>query len=102
MCSSDLPNGMIAEGRVLAARHGADLNSIRRWLAWSHLRRGERRLAVRAYARAALAGNVSSLGRAAVAAVWANPMTFGIGSRSGTAPWPLTAQAWLNTTIQCR
>ena len=96
------PNGMIAEGRVLAARHGADLNSIRRWLAWSHLRRGERRLAVRAYARAALAGNVSSLGRAAVAAVWANPMTFGIGSRSGTAPWPLTAQAWLNTTIQCR
>lgn len=86
------PNGMIAEGRVLAARHGADLNSIRRWMAWSHLRRGERGLAVRAYARAALAGNLSSLGRAAAAALHARPTT--LRRRPANVEWQHAA-SWL-------
>jgi glycosyltransferase involved in cell wall biosynthesis len=91
------PNGMIAEGRILEARHGADLNSIRRWLAWSHLRRGERHLAVRAYARAALAGDVSSLGRAAVAALHSSPMTFRNRPLSGSLEWQQSAESWLRS-----
>jgi glycosyltransferase involved in cell wall biosynthesis len=88
--------GMIAEGRVLQARHGADLNSIRRWLAWSHLRRGERGLAVRAYARAALAGNVSSLGRAAVAILHPRPTAIQTRLASGLG-WQQPAEAWLRS-----
>jgi glycosyltransferase involved in cell wall biosynthesis len=91
------PNGMIAEGRILKARHGADLNSIRRWLAWSHLRRGERRLAVRAYARAALAGDVSSLGRAAVAVFHSSPMTFRSRPLPGAVVWQQAAESWLRS-----
>jgi glycosyltransferase involved in cell wall biosynthesis len=94
------PNGMIAEGRILEARHGADLNSIRRWLAWSHLRRGERRLALRAYARAALAGDVSSLGRAAVVALHSSPMTFRRRPRAGTVEWHHAAESWLRALAE--
>ncbi len=89
------PDGMIAEGRILEARHGADLNSIRRWMAWSHLRRGERRLALRAYARAALAGDVLSLGRAAVVALHSRPMTFRRRPRAGAVEWHHAAESWL-------
>jgi glycosyltransferase involved in cell wall biosynthesis len=89
------PDGMIAEGRILAARHGADLNSIRRWLAWSHLRRGERLLALRAYARAAFAGNVSSLGRAALTILHSSPMTFRSRPLSGRVEWQHAAESWL-------
>jgi glycosyltransferase involved in cell wall biosynthesis len=89
------PNGMIAEGRILEARHGANLNSIRRWLAWSHLRRGERRLAFRAYARAALAGDVSSLGRAAVVALHSSPMTSRGRPVAGSVEWQHAAESWL-------
>jgi len=89
------PNGMIAEGRILEARHGADLNSIRRRVAWSHLRRGERRLALRAYARAALAGDVSSLARAALVALHPSPMTFRRRRVSGSVEWQHAAESWL-------
>lgn len=90
------PDGMIAEGRILEARHGADLNSIRRWLAWSHLRRGERRLALRAYAQAALAGNISSLGRAAVAVLHSSPLTFRRSRPlSRHREWQHAAESWL-------
>jgi glycosyltransferase involved in cell wall biosynthesis len=91
------PNDMIAEGRILEARHGADLNSIRRWLAWSHLRRGERHLAVRAYVRAALAGNVSSLGRAAVAALHSRPTTIRRRTVSASVEWQRAAESWLRS-----
>jgi glycosyltransferase involved in cell wall biosynthesis len=90
------PSGMIAEGRILEGRHGANLNSIRRWLAWSHLRKGERHLAVRAYARAALAGDVSSFGRAAVAVLHSSPMTFGGRGFSRNAEWQRAAESWLH------
>jgi glycosyltransferase involved in cell wall biosynthesis len=94
------PDGMIAEGRILEARYGADLNSIRRWLAWSHLRRGERRLAVRAYAGAVLAGNISSLGRAAVAVLHPRPTTFTRPRLSGSVEWCQTAQPWLRSLAE--
>ena len=89
------PRGMIPEGRILAARHGADLNSIRRWLAWSHLRKGERGLAVRAYARAALSGDLSSLGRAAVAALHPAPMTCRTRPLAEHTEWHRSAESWL-------
>jgi len=92
------PDGMMAEGRLLEARHGANLNSIRRWRAWSHLRRGERRLAVRAYARAVLAGDVSSLGRAAVAVLDPSPATFRVPRPGRNHEWHRAAAAWLNPT----
>lgn len=90
--------GMMAEGRILAERHGTDLNSVRRWQAWSHLRRGERGRAVRVYAEAALAGNVSSLGRAAVAAFHPNPTTVGRPRRRAMSnDWYRAAEPWLRT-----
>jgi hypothetical protein len=64
---------MIAEARVLRNRHGADLTSIRRWLAWSHLRRGRRRDAIAAYAVAAASGDFTSIGRAILAALHPRP-----------------------------
>jgi glycosyltransferase involved in cell wall biosynthesis len=88
---------MITEGRIVAARHGANLNSIRRWLAWSHLRRGERLLAFRAYARAALDGDISSLGRAAVVALHPRPMTFHRRPRAESVEWQRSAESWLCT-----
>jgi glycosyltransferase involved in cell wall biosynthesis len=91
------PDGMIAEGRVLKARYGADLNSIRRWLAWSHLRRGERRLAARAYAEAAVAGNISSLGRAAVAVLHPRLTKSTRPRPSRNGEWCRAAEPWLRT-----
>jgi glycosyltransferase involved in cell wall biosynthesis len=88
-------NGMIAEGRLIEARYGADLNSIRRWLGWSYLRRGQRRQAVGAYTRAALSGNVSSLGRAAVAAFHPAPMSLARRPRSEDREWHRAAEPWL-------
>ena len=89
------PKGMILEGRVLAARHGADLNSIRRWLAWSHLRRGERRQAIGSYARAVLAGDVTSLARAAVAVLDPSPTTCRLRRRPAEPAWHRAAAEWL-------
>jgi hypothetical protein len=89
--------GMIAEGRILEARHGADLTSIRRWLAWSHLRKGERRLAAQAYVGAVFAGDLSSLGRAAVAVLHSSPTTAGRrGSLPCTDAWQFGAASWLH------
>jgi glycosyltransferase involved in cell wall biosynthesis len=92
------PNGMIREARVLSARHGADLTSIRRWLAWSHLRRGERRHAVRSYARAVLAGDLTSLARAAVAVLDRSPTTFRLRRGRPASSWHLAAAEWLPRT----
>ena len=91
------PKGMITEGRILEARHGTDLNSIRRWLAWSHLRRGERSPAVRAYLRAVLAGNIPSLGRAAVALLHPGPMTFRRRHLRENVEWQRSAESWLRS-----
>ncbi len=93
--------GMIAEARVLRDRHGADLNSIRRWLAWSHLRRGRRREAVGAYARAVASGDLRSAGRAAVAALHPRPTA---ARRRPPNPadveWTESARAWVRAAAE--
>jgi glycosyltransferase involved in cell wall biosynthesis len=88
--------GMLTEGRVLRDRHGVDLNGVRRWLAWSHLRHGRRRRAVAAYARSALAGDVASLGRAAVAAIHPAPTSVRTRARrSLDVDWVEAARSWV-------
>jgi glycosyltransferase involved in cell wall biosynthesis len=88
--------GMMAEAQVLHDRHGADLNSIRRWLAWSQLRRGRRREAVGAYARAVASGDLASVGRVAVAALHPRPTAVrGRASADEDLEWLASARAWV-------
>jgi glycosyltransferase involved in cell wall biosynthesis len=90
-------DGLIGEGRILEARHGANLNTVRRWVAWSHLRRGERRLAFRMYGQAILSGDLSSVGRAAVVALHPRPTTVHRRPRTGSREWQHSAESWLRT-----
>jgi glycosyltransferase involved in cell wall biosynthesis len=87
---------MLDEARMLEARHRADRASILRWLAWSSLRRGRRRDAIRAYAGAVAAGDVRSLGRAVVAGLHPRPTAL---RRPRATPasveWRRKAEAWL-------
>jgi glycosyltransferase involved in cell wall biosynthesis len=89
--------GMVAEARVLQARHGADPRAIHRWAAWSQLRAGHRWAAVAAYAAAVRTGDVASVARSAVALLSPHPTLVRRPLRqAATAPdWPLGAQAWL-------
>jgi glycosyltransferase involved in cell wall biosynthesis len=86
--------GMMTEGRLLRERHGIDLNSVRRWLAWSHLRQGHRAAATLAYVRAATTGDLLSIARAAVAAVHPRPASLGRGGGDDTG-WARSAAAWI-------
>lgn len=89
--------GMVAEAKVLAARHHADPVSIYRWAAWSSLRAGRRRAAVASYARAVAAGDLSSIFRAAVAIGLPRPTR--VRSLTLARPdlaWQQEAQNWLN------
>jgi glycosyltransferase involved in cell wall biosynthesis len=90
--------GMLAEARTLEARHGADRTVILRWAAWSHLRAGRRRAALRAYAAAVLAGDAASLARASVALLHPRPTAAHRPSRPSAADlaWLETAQGWLD------
>jgi glycosyltransferase involved in cell wall biosynthesis len=93
--------GMMAEAEVLRERHGADPASIRRWLAWSHLRRGNRRAAIGAYARAVAVGDVSSVARAAVAALHPHPTAARRRPPSdAVAAWIVTARPWLDAASE--
>jgi glycosyltransferase involved in cell wall biosynthesis len=88
--------GMVDEARVLESRYGADRASIYRWLAWSELRRGRRREAIRAYARASMAGDLSSLVRMAVAAAHPRPTSLRGGRASPVSlAWQRGASEWL-------
>ena len=89
--------GMVAEARVLQARHGADPRAIHRWAAWSQLRAGHRWAAVAAYAAAVRTGDVASVARSAVALLSPHPTLVRRPLRqAATAPdWQLGAQAWL-------
>jgi glycosyltransferase involved in cell wall biosynthesis len=92
--------GMIAEGRVLRDRHGADLTSIRRWVAWSHLRRGRRRDAVATYAVAAASGDLTSVGRAIVAALHPRPTEARRRPPSqDDLAWIDEARGWVRTAV---
>jgi glycosyltransferase involved in cell wall biosynthesis len=88
--------GMLEEARILAARHRVDVRSIDRWIAWSHLRRGERGRALAAYVRAVRAGDVASLGRLAVAAVHPRPLVLGAHrDTAASRAWRRQAVAWV-------
>ena len=89
--------GMMAEAEVLRDRHGADPKSIRRWLAWSHLRRGDRREAVGAYARAVAAGDLASVGRAAIAAVHPRPTSVRRRAPTDGVAWSASAREWVRS-----
>ena len=93
--------GMLAEASALEARHGADRTAILRWAAWSHLRTGRRRPALRAYAGAVLAGDVASLARAAVALLHPRPSTVRRPSRPSAteAAWIAAGQRWLEASF---
>ena len=95
--------GMLAEASVLHARHGADRRAILRWAAWSHLRAGRRRPALRAYAGAVLAGDLASLARAAVALVHPQPTTVrrpSPGPSPADATWAGAARQWLEESVE--
>jgi glycosyltransferase involved in cell wall biosynthesis len=94
--------GMLAEASALAARHGVDRTAILRWAAWSHLRIGHRRAALRAYAGAVLAGDVASLARAAVALLHPRPMTVRRPTRPSSADvtWLAAARGWLDESLE--
>jgi Glycosyl transferase family 2 len=93
--------GMLAEARALEARHGVDRTAILRWAAWSHLRTGHRRAALRAYANAVLAGDVASLARVAMAVLHPRPATARRPWRSPSTDlsWLAAAQAWLDESL---
>lgn len=67
-----------------------------RWIAWSCLRMGQRRKAVRAYLRAAATGDLLSLGRAAIGVI--DPaIARRRSSRHGSDPgWAAQAEKWLH------
>jgi glycosyltransferase involved in cell wall biosynthesis len=90
--------GMLAEASTLEARHGADRTAILRWAAWSQLRTGQRRAALRAYAGAVLAGDVASLARAAVALLHPRPSSVRRRSRPSAtdAAWIAAGRRWLD------
>jgi glycosyltransferase involved in cell wall biosynthesis len=87
--------GMLEEARILEARHGADPASIYRWLAWSHLRLGQRGRAVRAYLGAVRAGDPSSLLRAGAALVRPRPTAPRGKASAETRRWLEPAERWL-------
>jgi glycosyltransferase involved in cell wall biosynthesis len=93
--------GMLAEASALEARHGADRTAILRWAAWSHLRMGHRRAALRAYAGAVLAGDVASLARAAVALLHPRPTMVRRPARPAArdVTWLALAQRWLDESL---
>jgi glycosyltransferase involved in cell wall biosynthesis len=89
--------GMVAEARMLQARHGADPATVHRWAAWSQLRAGRRWAAVAAYAAAVRTGDLASVARSAVALLSPRPTLVRPPlRRAAAAPdWHLAAQAWL-------
>jgi glycosyltransferase involved in cell wall biosynthesis len=86
---------MLADLDVIGRRHHIPVDRARheRWAAWMCLEDGRRWAALRHYARAVLAGDPASLGRAAVALV--NPQ---VTRRRAprTDPWAVEAQEWLD------
>lgn len=85
------------EARVGAPRgaRGVDRAFAHRWAAWHLLRAGQRRAAVAAYARAVAAGDLGSLGRAAVAIAYPGVAQRRL-TRYGVDPaWIAGADAWL-------
>jgi glycosyltransferase involved in cell wall biosynthesis len=91
-------NSMVTEPMRLAKRYGiaVDVAAMHRRAAWTALRAGDRRNAMRHYTRAVARGDVRSIARAAFALVQpfgANNAMFGLLRRD--PPWVADAQQWL-------
>ena len=87
---------MLADIEVIAKRHSIPIDRARhqRWAAWMCLEDGRRGAAVRHYMRAVAHGDLTSLGRAAVALAHA-----GLARPNRSRPddrWTQEAQAWLD------
>ena len=96
MASRDVDR-MLADIEVIASRHGIPVDRARhqRWAAWTCLEDGRQAQALRHYARAAMAGDLASIGRAAVATVYPR-----VARRPRSLPtddWAREAQTWLNS-----
>ena len=85
---------MLADIQVVARRHAIPADKARheRWAAWMCLQAGQRAMAVRHYVHAAAAGDIPSLGRAAVALLYSGVTR----PRSRPDKWGEEAQRWLN------
>jgi glycosyltransferase involved in cell wall biosynthesis len=86
---------MLADIEVIAHRHGIPMDRARheRWAAWMCLEDGRRGAALRHYAGAVMAGDLASLGRAALALVHPRVAR---RRRLLTDGWAREAQVWLN------
>jgi glycosyltransferase involved in cell wall biosynthesis len=86
----------ILERRYAGLRRGAPVDRayVHRWIAWSAARMGRRRDALHAYARAVLAGDVASLGRAAVAVAFPSILTWRMRDTSDSR-YAALAWEWL-------
>lgn len=82
------------ELHVIAERYGhaVDASYVHRWIAWSHLRSGDRFAAARRYASAVRAGDAKSAGR--LAAALASPSRATQGNKPDPA-WAAAADRWL-------
>jgi len=87
---------MLADIDTIAHRHGIPVDRARheRWAAWICLEDGRRAVALRHYARAVMAGDFISLGRAAVALI--DPRVTRRRWPSHDDGWAFEAQTWLN------
>ena len=95
-------DSIVREPEVLAARYGIDIDrpAVLRRAAWTLLRAGRRLDAARYYLRAAAAGDVRSLARAAVAiahpAAGSERLFRLLPSPPGAAEWRADARRWLD------
>lgn len=82
------------ELHVIAERYGhtVDASYVHRWIAWSHLRSGDRFAAARRYGKAMQAGDPKSAGRMAAALV--SPSLATQGNKPDPA-WAAEADRWL-------
>ena len=87
---------MLADIEIVARRHGIPVDRARheRWAAWMCLEDKRRAGALRHYARAVMAGDFVSLGRAAIALI--DPQV-ARRRRSHHDGWAVDAQRWLKT-----
>src|SRR5262249_13376235 len=94
--ASRVVDQMLADIDTISHRHSIPVDRARheRWAAWMSLEDGRRAVALHHYARAVMAGDFVSLGRAAVALIDPRVTHRGPPHDDG---WALEAQTWLNT-----
>ena len=90
----------ILERRYERLRYGAPMDRayVHRWIAWSAARMGRRRDALHAYARAVLAGDLTSLGRAAVVVTFPSLVTWRMRSGSDSR-YSSLASEWIEPQL---